>query len=190
MFVVYPSNIDYMIDDVRLQIGDVDKEKFSDSLVRAALIGAIKMLQRRWKNRYLVFTTSFVVSPVPDGVTVDPGYIYVALPDGYAIIASGYSENDVIRSPYHTFVDPGTMPISQEDEWAIVLAASIILRTSYITSSADSFQSWSDGEFAFSNISSSKLLEGRLLADIAALDLYFKKRLARPIRSEVRDQYP
>lgn len=190
MFIVYPSNIDYLIDDVRLHVGDVDKVKFSDSLVRAALVGGVKMLQRRWRNRYVVFVPSLVVEPVPSDVIVPSGYQYAALPDGYAMIPSGYKENDIVRNPYHEFVDPSTMPVSQEDEYPIIIAGAIILRRSYMASSADAFQSWTDGEFAYSNLSVASVLKDLFQNDLASLELYFRRRLATPIRSEFPDNVP
>lgn len=190
MFIVYPSNIDYLIDDVRLHIGDIDKVTFSDSIVRAALIGGIKMLQRRWQNRYYVFVPSIVVDPVPDDVIVPSGYLYAASPNGFTFVASGYKENDVLRNPYHSFVDPGSSPVSQEDEYPVTLAAVIILRRSYMASSADTFQSWSDGEYAFSNLSAVKTLHGLFDNDLASLEFYFRRRLAKSLRSDFPDNLP
>lgn len=186
MFVVLPSNIDYLMDDVRLHVGDTDKTKFSDSLMRAALLGGIKMLQRRWKSRYIVFVDSLIVA-APDDVVVPSGFQYAALPDGYGFVPNGLKENDVFRNPYHTFIDPSSTPVSQEDEFPVVLAAALILRKSHMTSSAESFQSWSDGEFSFSNLSAARSLQAMFDADQASLDLYFRKRLAKPVRSELQN---
>jgi hypothetical protein len=58
MFVVYPTNVDYLIPTVRMRIGDFDGTRFSDSIVRTSIITAVKMLQRKWGNRYLVFDSS------------------------------------------------------------------------------------------------------------------------------------
>lgn len=184
MFIVYPSNIDYLIDDVRLHIGDTEKKQFSDSLVRASLLGGIKMLQRKWKNRYLVFVQSMIVDDPPSNIVVPSGFVYGKVPEGYALIPSGLTESDVFRNPYHIFIDPGTSVISQEDEYIVILAAAITLRKSYLTGNAEHFQSWSDGEFSFSNLSTSKTLGGILESDIAELNSIFKHRLAPPLRSD------
>jgi hypothetical protein len=186
MFVVVPSNVDYLIGDLRLHIGDTEKTRFSDSVVRAALVGSVKMLQRRWKNRYLVFVESFLVDP-PEDYTVPSGYVYAALPNGYGIIPSGLKDNDVFRNPAHTFVDPSTSVISQEDEFAVILGAAIILRKSYLSSSAESFQIWSDGEYSFSNVSKAKALSELAAADEIELNNLFRRRLAVAVRGAFGD---
>lgn len=183
MFITDPTNIDYLITDVRLRIGDTESVRFSDTLVRTSLISSVKQLQRRWKNRYLVFTDT-TLATAPEGIIVPAGFDYAALVDGYGIIPTGLSINDVFRNPYHTFLDPSASPISQEDEFPIVLMAAIVLRSSYLTSSAETFQSWSDGEYTFSNISAQKTLGTLLDGDILMLDAYFKKRLVAPLRAD------
>jgi hypothetical protein len=208
MFIIYPTNVDYLIPDVRMRIGDTDatKTRFSDSIIRTALVGGIKTLQRRWRSRYLVFTKSMVVDPLPSDVTyaadydalvistsgsppaysyiVPAGYLYGIISGGYAPIPSGLDSNDVFRNPNASFVDDGSESIiSQEDEHPVVLAATVILRTSQISSSADAFQSWSDGEFSYSNLGSQRALDSLYTNDSKELDAYFKERLAAPVRS-------
>lgn len=203
MFIAYGLNVDYLLSDVRLRIGDLDNKRFSDSIVRTAIVAGVKTLERRWNSRYLVYyKDTTLVSSLPSNVmyateynaliaasgnthgidTVIPiGYIYVNVPQGYAIIASGLKNNDIFRNPYHTFTDTGEV-FSQEDEYPIILVAAIALRGSQLSSSADAFQSWSDGEYSFSNIASSKVMSDLYYGDIKLLDEFFKKRLARPIR--------
>jgi hypothetical protein len=211
MFIVYPTNIDYLIPDVRMRIGDTNatKTRFSDSIIRTALVGGIKTLQRRWRSRYLVFTPSMLVDPLPSdvihqvdydtlvaeaalasgtaptyGTVIPVGSVYALVAGGYACIPSGLDANDVYRNPHAVFVDSGSESvISQEDEHPVILAASVILRTSQISSSADSFQSWSDGEFSYSNLGSQRALDSLYINDARELDAYFKERLAGPMRS-------
>lgn len=204
MFITYPLNIDYLMDEVRLHIGDTDETQFSDSIIRSALISAVKFLQRKWSNRYLVYYTTMLVSPLPSDfiyqsdydaliaasgtttATVIPtGYLYASLPQGYGYVPSGLAENDIFRNPYHTFTEPGATVISQEDEFVIILAASIILARSRLSSSATSFVNWSDGEYSYSNVASSNTMRDLLSADLSALDAYFKRGLARPIRANL-----
>lgn len=182
MFIVYPTNIDYLIEDVRLYIGDVDSVRFSDSLMRGALIGGVKMLQRRWQNRYLVFTNDFIVSPVPADIIVPAGQFYVALPEGYALIASGYAEHDVFRNPYHTFAGADTAPISQEDEYIITLAATVILGRSLMVGSSATFVNWSDGDYSFSNVTSANMLRSIFTDAFAELNALFKNKRASVLR--------
>lgn len=186
MFIVYPTNIDYLISDVRLQLGDVDGAIFSDSVVRAGLISAVKFLQRRWDNRYLVYTSGAVINPVPSTVTVPAGHVYVSLPVGNGFIPAGYVDNDVFRNPYHTFLDTSASPVSQEDEAIIVTVAVIVLLRSRLTSSTSAFVHWSDGEYSFNNIATSNVMRDVYQSALADLDSFFKRRLARP----VRDTYP
>lgn len=182
MFVVQPSNIDYLIKDVRLHIGDLEGKRFSDSIVRSALIGGVKMLQRRWSNRYLVYVEGMQAEP-PNDVIVPSGSVYALLPEGFAFIPDNLADQDVFRNPFQAFVDSGSSPVSQEDEFPVILSASVILRKSHLTSSSDTFQSWSDGEFTFSNLGSQRSFGSLYEQDLAALEAYFKKRLSPPLRS-------
>lgn len=186
MFIVYPTNIDYLISDVRLQLGDVDGEMFSDSVVRAGLVSAVKFLERRWGNRYLVYTSGAIISPVPADVSVPTGYVYMSLPNGNGFVPHGYVDNDVFRNPYHTFLDTSTNPISQEDETIIVTVAVIVLLRSRLTSSSSAFVNWSDGEYSYSNVATSNVLRDIYKSALDDLNIFFRRRLARP----TSDSYP
>lgn len=180
MFVVYPSNIDYLIDEVRLKIGDItNTPRYTSSVIRTALLVGVRQLQRRWNNRYLVYDeNSMLVDPQP--VDVASGYLYVQIPQGYATI-SEISPNDVFRNPYHTFTGPGSL-ISQEDEYPILLSAALIMLESEISSSASVFQNWTDGEYSFSNVSSANAMRAMYTERKLELEKYFGKRLASPLR--------
>lgn len=184
MFIVYPTNVDYLISDVRLQLGDVDGEQFSDSVVRAGLVSAIKFLERRWGSRYLVYASGMAITPVPTDVTVPAGYVYVAMPTGPGFILEGYVDNDVFRNPSHTFLDTSLFPISQEDETIIVTVAIIVLLRSRLTSSSSAFVNWSDGEYSYSNVATSNVLRDIYKSALEDLNLFFKRRLARPVRDD------
>lgn len=178
-FITFPCNIDYLIPGVRLHIGDTSETQYSDSLIRSALVYGIKQLQRRWGNRYLIYASGIESNPQPSDVPA--GYVAANLPDGQGLIPLGLSVNDVFRNPFQTFTDPGTQ-ISQEDEYPIVLVASMLLMKSVYTSSIQSFQNWSDGEFSFSNVASARAYQSTLSSLQLELDSYFKKRLASPAR--------
>lgn len=183
MFITYPLNIDYLIPDVRIRAGDItDPPLYSDTLVRTAIVAGVKYLQRRWENRYLVFASGMVVIPQPIGVPA--GYVYAALPQGFGYIPSGLLYGDVFRNPYHTFANPGTWPISQEDESVITTAAVLILMRSIMSSSSTAFVNWSDGEYSYSNVATSSVLRDLYRSSLDELDLYFKRRLATPIRAD------
>lgn len=181
-FITYQTNTDYLIDSVRLYVGDTESERFSDSVIRSAIITGIKMLQKRWKNRYMVYASGVVVVPQPSDLPVVAGYVYANLPEGVGLIPDGLSDNDVFRNPFYTFTDPGD-EISQEDEYPIVLAAAIILQRAKFMSSSAVFQNWSDGEFSFSNVASARAYESSLGTLTEELDSYFKKRLVGATRT-------
>lgn len=181
-FIVFPTNTDYLIDSVRLQVGDTESTRFSDSLIRSAIITGIKFLQKRWKNRYMVYASGVVQNPQPADLPVVAGYVYANLPEGTGLIPTGLAENDIFRNPFYSFVDPG-VAISQEDEYPIILAASIILQRAKFMSSSSVFQNWSDGEFSFSNVASARAYESSIGALTSELDLYFKRRLVGATRT-------
>ena len=183
ILIAYPSNCDVLFDQLRTHVGDWDKTKYSDSLLRSSLLAGIRMLQRRWKNRYIIFNDA-MLTEAPDDITIPSGYVYATVLGTATMIPSGLSADvDVVRHPLQTYTDPGPDIISQEDWHPIIIAASLILRKSQITSSAETIQSWSDGEYSFSNISSAKSYQLMYDADQKELDAYFKRRPAPVLRS-------
>lgn len=182
MFIVYPTNVDYLIDDVRLRLGDLDGTTYSDSIVRAAIIAGVKFLQRRWGNRYLIYASGSVISPLPAGVSPITGYEYISTPNGNGFIPVGYVDNDVFRNPYHTFSDTSSSPLSQEDESVVVAAAVLTLIQARVFSSSSVFVNWSDGKYSYSNVASSTVLRDAARWALDELNGYFKQRLARPLR--------
>lgn len=182
MFIVYPTNIDYLIEDVRLRVGDVDSERFSDSLIRAALISSVKFLQSKWQRRYQVYKDNMLVAPQP--TTTPSGYIYVALPDGYNYIPSGLVENDVFRNPFVTFNDVSTSVIVQQDEYPIVLGALLFLRESILSANQQTFINWSDGEYSYSNVASANIMNKLSATALDELNAFFKTRRAATVRTD------
>jgi len=199
MFITDERNIDYLIPSVRIHIGDLTEPyRFDDSIVRTALLQGILMLQRRWEYRYFVFTSGMVVTTLPSGyvyeheASPDETYLFI-IPSGYVLaqtasfdpwlIASGTPSYTVVRNPYHRFLDTGPEVISQEDVTPIILAAAIVLRTSQLSSSADVFGSWSDGQFSYSNLGSQRAISDLLEHDRQQLNTYFALRLAKSLRS-------
>lgn len=188
MFLVYPLNIDPLIPFVRQRFGDViEPYRYSDVLLRTALVQGIQALQRRWAYRYLLYSSGIVLTDPAlyqayeeQYATSLSGFVLVLLPDSTPYpLPSGMVPYDVFRHPRHTFVDANTFVVSQEDVYPIVLAAVITLRLMLLSSSATDFQSWSDGQFSFSNSASQRALSDLLQADRDELDAYFKQRLAR-----------
>jgi hypothetical protein len=177
------TNIDYLISDVRLRIGDLDKRYFSDTVVRTALVNGVKFLQSKWQRRYQVYDSSMFVDPQPSDGTVPAGYIYAALPQGYNYIPSGLSVYDVFRNPYVEFADPSVTVVLQEDEYPITVAAKLFLRESLLSSSQQTFVNWSDGEYSYSNVAASQVMRGLSADALAELNNYFKARRTGVLRS-------
>lgn len=183
MFITQPTNIDYLITDVRLHVGDVDGTRFSDTLIRTALVNGIKFLQHYWSTRYLVYSgAAMYVQPQP--ATVTSGYIYVALPDGYAEIQDGISDNDIFKNPALEFSDVGLAPISQADEAIIVISATLMLCKSLLTSSSLTFVNWSDGEYSYSNVAASQVLSKIFASALDDFNNFFKSKRGKPLRRD------
>ena len=183
MFITQPTNIDYLIPDVRLHVGDIDSIRFSDSLIRTALVNGIKFLQHYWSTRYLVYSgAAMYVTPQPE--TVSSGYMYVALPDGYGEILGTLTDNDVFKNPALDFSDVGLAPISQSDEAIVVISATMMLCKSLLTSSSLTFVNWSDGEYSYSNVAASQVLSKLFASALDDFNNFFKSKRGKPLRRD------
>lgn len=167
--IVTQSNLDYLIVPTRMHVGDVDGSVFSNSLILTSLVFAVKYLQNRWNNRYFIYSSDMLLS----GTTVNT-------PDGSCTLSSIPRANDVFRNCHVSFSSADTPVIDQDDEYAVIIAASIALRRSVITSSLSAFSNWSTPDLSYSNVSSSKMMLDLIAQDVKALDEFFKKRLAAP----------
>jgi hypothetical protein len=176
-----PINIEYLLSQIRLNFGDLDGSIFTDTTVRTALVNAIRYLQKKWSSKYQVFETAIVVSPQPPNVPA--GYVLANTVDGQAYIPSGLTSGDVFRNPYLDFSVPQPILLS-DDETPIVLAATYLLRKARVSSSSEELVSWSTEDIRFTNLSKERSLQRLLEADIKALDDYFRKKLASPVRLE------
>jgi hypothetical protein len=96
MPITTPTNIDYLIMDLRLQLGDTNagSYRYLDEWLRTALIGAVKALQSWWHSRYIVTTsvvgvdTFYTVSPAIAGEDERPIILMASI-----IIKGGSLEN-------------------------------------------------------------------------------------------------
>lgn len=62
MAISTSTSLDYLIDDLRVHLGDVTAPyRYSDELLRHALVMACKTLGRKWRDRYTI-NSSYVVS--------------------------------------------------------------------------------------------------------------------------------
>jgi len=159
--LITTSNLDYLITPLRFHIGDIDETLFSDSVLLTGLVNGVKMIANRWSNKYLIYASGIDVSCV--------GYIPAV--------------NDVYRNCSFAFQSVAPPIVEQSDEIAIILAASILVRRSVITSSVSAFSNWSTPDLSYSNIQSSKQLLSMLADDQRMLDDFFKGKLGRILKS-------
>jgi hypothetical protein len=158
--LVSSSNLDYLITPLRFHVGDLDSTLFSDTILLTGLVNGVKMIANRWSSKYLIYASGIDVSCL--------GYIP--------------SVNDVYRnceSTFHAFSPP---IVEQSDEIAIILAASILVRRSVITSSISAFSNWSTPDLSYSNVQSSKQISLMLEDDQKQLDLFFKGKLGKSLK--------
>lgn len=181
-FYTEPTNIDYLMTDVRLTFGDIDGSTYSDTLLRTALVNAVKYLHRKWQGKYQIYTAALKVIPQPIDAPI--GSIWANTSDGQYYIPDGLAEGSVFRNPFLTFDQSSPPVVQSEDETAIVLAATYLLRRSQVSSSVASFVSWSTEDIRYSNLGSERGLSKLLESDLNALNEYFANRIASPQRSE------
>lgn len=190
--IILPTNVDYLIDDVRITLGDTSNTpKFSDSFYRSAIIGSVKQLGKRWGYRYMVYYTALDMNPQPP---VTSGFRAIYSPVGQIEVPDTFDENYVFRNPQYPFRDQTpaqqqTRPITQDDERPIVAGAALGLLRSWRFSDADLLERWSDGEFSYSNVSRSDVYKQLEMGLKEELDAWFKGAPMKPIRMSFDFRY-
>jgi len=174
------TNIDYLIDPVRLRLGDFDGTVYSTTLVRTALISAVKYLQKRWKSKYQVVTSGTYTG---DNSTAPSGYAQAHTVDGTAYIPAGLGNDDVFRNPFIAFTQEGPPVVEQNDEDAIVLATAYIIHLAKLTNSSSTFVSWSTEDIRFTNTTAANTMRSVLEALQLELNTVFATRIAQPVVS-------
>ncbi len=63
MSISVETNLDYLIDGLRLHLGDttVGSYRYTDEWLRTSLVGAVKTLMRWWSAKYLIDDTTYNV---------------------------------------------------------------------------------------------------------------------------------
>lgn len=178
--ITSPTNIDYLIDQVRLRLGDFDGTAYSDTLVRTALISAIKYLQKRWRSKYQVVTSGTYTG---DNTTAPSGYGQASTIDGIAYIPLGLSNNDVFRNPFVTFNSSEPPVIEQNDEDAVTLATAYIVHLAKLTNSSSTFVSWSTEDIRYTNTTAANTMRAVLETLQTELNTVFATRIAQPVVS-------
>lgn len=158
-FLSEPTNLDYLIPRLRMAIGDIAGDKYSDVLLRTALTYGVNSLESRWYSRYQIFWDYIVAPDQPDD---KPGYIWAHTTHGDAYIPEGLAEGSAFRNPFIAFTQKSPPTIQSDDEEIILLSAQLILLKAQIRSSADSFVSWSTEDIRYNNSYAEKSLSSQL----------------------------
>lgn len=178
--ITSPSNIDYLIDSVRLRLGDFDGSAYSDTLIRTALVSAIKFLQKRWRSKYQVVTSGTYTGNNSGAPT---GFAEANTVDGLGYIPELLNNNDVFRSPYIAFTQSNPPVVEQNDEDAVVLATAYIVHLAKLTNSSSSFVSWSTEDIRFTNTTAANTMRNVLETLQLELNTLFATRIAQPVVS-------
>jgi hypothetical protein len=176
-FITEPTNLDYLMPNVRVEIGDFTGTVFSDEMVRTSLTYGIMYLQSKWASKYQAFWDRIVIEPQPDDVPA--GFVYANTTHGRAYIPSGLAQGSAFRNPFLEFQQDSPPTIQSEDEGIIIIAATYLLRGSQYSSSASAFVSWSTEDIRYSNLGSERGLTALMLRDANAIDAYFRKGIGK-----------
>ncbi len=180
-FYTEPTNMDYLMSDVRIQVGDLDGTLFSDVTIRTALVSAIRFLQRKWNGKYQVYTLQSIITPQPDNVAT--GFTRINSLHGQADIPNTLVEGSIFRDPYATFTSDEPSLIESVDEQAIILAAVYLLRKVQVSSNVADFVAWGTEDIRYNNLGVERGLSKLLENDLKALNDYMGSRIAKPARS-------
>lgn len=132
------SNLDYLIDDLRLHLYDIDSSsyRYEEDWLLTALVAAVKTLMPWWNDKYVIDENYDIQRNTEDSEWTASDYRY--------------------SSP----------PILQRvDEKPIILMASIIIKKGTLENNAWDYGSWKDDEIAYSNIEGSKTKKESLKDD-------------------------
>ena len=177
-FYTEPLNVDFLMQELRMEFGDIDGSVYSDTTIRTALVNAVSALQRRWNHKYQVYR--FILALDPQPVNVPTGYIAANTAMGISYIPSGLNEGDIFREPRVSFTQASPPIIESVDERAIVLQAVYILRKVQVSSNSIDLISWSTEDIRYSNTERGRSITKLLEQDKNALDDYFRKSIAKP----------
>lgn len=168
--VSYPSDLDYLIGPLRAHLGDVQSPfTFSDALLRRTLVDAVKALSHRWQFRYKISAAGTIGELNYTASGIDYNYYSVSR-----------------NTTKYTFIDTEPPVIQISDERAIILQASIIIKSGnlHASSANSSFGSWRDDELSYSNIESGKSFQTSLSDDRLELDSLLPSRARKLARTD------
>jgi hypothetical protein len=135
MAITTPTNIDYMLPNLRLWLGDINPAtyRYEDAWLRTALVGSVKTLRMWWRDKYLINDDTYNV----------------------------YRNTD--RSYRFEYAEPPI--IDHRDEFPIVIMASIIVKSGSLQNAAWDLISWRDFEISYSPQAKSQTLDASLKRD-------------------------
>jgi len=144
------TTLAYLIPQLRRHLSDYDEPyTYTDAVLSGYLLDSIKALGSRWNNKYFVATVDDV-------------------------------ENLVVRnenSRMFVFSEPPV--IQRQDERAVILQASIMIKSSTKWSASGSAVNWRDEEISYSNVESARQRSSTLQDDLEELNALFPKKLAK-----------
>lgn len=144
------TTLTYLIPQLRRQLNDYTSPyTYTDDTLSGFLLDAVKSLGNRWNNRYRVASVNSVNNLV---IRNDDTYLFV------------FSEPPVIQ---------------YQDERAVVLQASVFIKSSTKWSESGSAVSWKDEEISYSSIEAAKQRSSTLQDDIEELNKLFPMKLAK-----------
>ena len=144
------TTLAYLIPQLMRQLSDYTVPyTYDDTALSGFLFDSIKALGHRWNNKYFVAT----VADVPDLIIRNENsYLFE------------FSEPPVIQG---------------QDERAIILQASIVIKSSTKWSESGSAATWRDEEISYSNVQSARQRSSTLDDDIKELNELFPIKLAQ-----------
>lgn len=72
MPILVATSLDYLISDLRLQVGDLDSTSYTDGFLRQVLVMATKTLMKKWRNRYTINSAYTVARNINSSYSEDP----------------------------------------------------------------------------------------------------------------------
>ena len=155
------SNLDYLIDDLRLQLYDIDPAsyRYEDDWLLTTLVASVKALMSWWNDKYVI--------------------------DGNNDVARNTASNGWSSSDYKYDSPP---IVQRGDERPVILMASIIIKKGTLENNAWDYGSWRDDEIQFSNIEGGKQKNSSLVKDWEELKGYLTpptKKLAQTFKTDL-----
>ena len=144
------TTLAYLIPQFRRQLSDYTTPyTYDDATLSGFLLDGVKALGHRWNNKYYVATVAGV-------------------------------SNLIIRNANSYLFDFSEPPVIQtQDERAVILQASVIIKSSTKWSESGSAVNWRDEEIAYSNVQSARQRSSTLDDDVRELNELFPIKLAQ-----------